>query len=31
MAKFTIALAFRKALESDGIHLKFCEAGLVDG
>jgi hypothetical protein len=30
MAKFTIALAFRKALESDGIHLKFCEAGLSD-
>lgn len=26
VAKFTIALAFRNALENDGIHLQFCEA-----
>jgi len=26
VAKFTIALAFRRALENDGIRLQFCEA-----
>eukprot|EP00928_Gymnodinium_smaydae_P008926 TRINITY_DN13295_c0_g1_i1.p1 TRINITY_DN13295_c0_g1~~TRINITY_DN13295_c0_g1_i1.p1 ORF type:complete len:250 (-),score=62.57 TRINITY_DN13295_c0_g1_i1:100-849(-) len=28
IAKFTIALAFRDALEEDGLHLRFCESGL---
>jgi len=30
VAKFTIALAFRRALENDGIQLRFCEARLDD-
>lgn len=30
MAKFTIALAFRAALESDGVLLKFCKARFDD-
>jgi len=30
VAKFTIALAFRNALQTDGIHFQFCEAKLND-
>lgn len=30
VAKFTIALAFRNALQNDGIHLQFCDARLED-
>jgi len=30
VAKFTIALAFRNALENDGVHFQFCDARLDD-
>merc|ERR1739844_367755 len=29
LAKFTIAMAYRNALESDGIHLHFCDSARI--